>query len=77
MNHEEIISRVQEPEAVTLGESSPFDMDPWTARKQAAALAAGKRLTGHTARLRREQGLSPVQARKVLESAVGRVLDAI
>jgi AcrR family transcriptional regulator len=29
------------------------------------------------ARLRREQGLSPVQARKVLESAVGRVLDAI
>ena len=29
------------------------------------------------ARLRREQGLSPVQARKVLESAVGRVLDAV
>lgn len=29
------------------------------------------------ARLRREQGLSPAQARKVLESAVGRVLDAV
>ena len=29
------------------------------------------------ARLRREQGLSPAQARKVLESAIGRVLDAV
>jgi len=55
VDNDEIVARVQRPEAVTLGESSPFDMDPWTARKQAAALAAGKRLTGHTARLRREQ----------------------
>ena len=29
------------------------------------------------ARLRREQGLSPAQARKALEAAVGRVLDAV
>jgi adenine deaminase len=51
---EEIVERVRQREAVTLGESSPFDMDPATAHKQAAALAAGKRLTGHTARLREE-----------------------
>ena len=51
---DEIVARVQAREAVTLGESSPFDLDPQTARKSAAALAAGKRLTGHTARLRDE-----------------------
>lgn len=52
--NEEIIDRMQRADAATLGESSPFDLDPWTARKQVAALASGKRLTGHTARLRNE-----------------------
>lgn len=52
--NEDIYSRVQQPETATFGESSPFDLDPWTARKQAAALMTGKRLTGHTARLRDE-----------------------
>jgi adenine deaminase len=46
--------RVQQPEAATLGESSPFALDEGSARKQVAALIAGKRLTGHTARLREE-----------------------
>ncbi|MSQ73446.1 MAG: adenine deaminase [Betaproteobacteria bacterium] len=54
VGNQEIIDRVQAALAVSFGESNPFDMDPWTARKQAAALAAGKRLTGHTARLRDE-----------------------
>jgi adenine deaminase len=52
--NEDILARVQQPEAATFGESSPFDMDPWTARKQSAALMSGKRLTGHTARLGNE-----------------------
>jgi adenine deaminase len=48
---EEIARRVQTPEAVTLGESNPFGFDEPNATKHAAAIAAGKRLTGHTARL--------------------------
>ncbi len=51
VSNDEILDRVQRSNAVAFGESSPFDMDPWSARKQAAALATGKRLTGHTARL--------------------------
>jgi adenine deaminase len=47
----ELIRRVQLPSAATLGESNPFDLDLGSARKQYAALAAGKRVTGHTARL--------------------------
>lgn len=47
----EIAERVQASLAVTLGESNPFDLDEWSAVKQVAALTAGKRLTGHTARL--------------------------
>lgn len=47
----EIADRVQGSLAVTLGESNPFDLDEWSAVKQVAALTAGKRLTGHTARL--------------------------
>jgi adenine deaminase len=47
----ELIRRVQLPSAATLGESNPFDLDLASARKQHAALAAGKRVTGHTARL--------------------------
>jgi adenine deaminase len=51
---EALAARVQRPDAATLGESSPFALDEGSARKQVAALAAGKRLTGHTARLREE-----------------------
>ena len=32
----------------------PFDLDEWPARKQVAAIRSGKRITGHTARLRDE-----------------------
>jgi len=46
-----IVARVQQANAATLGESNPFDLDEWSARKQVAAIAAGKRITGHTARL--------------------------
>ncbi len=35
----------------TLGESNPFDLDLSSARKAHVAMAAGRRLTGHTARL--------------------------
>lgn len=51
---EDLVDRVQDPEAATLGESIPFDLDEWSARKQVAALSAGKRITGHTARLSEE-----------------------
>ncbi len=47
----DIVERVQWSNAATLGESNPFDLDEWSARKQVAAIRAGKRLTGHTARL--------------------------
>jgi adenine deaminase len=50
----EIEARVQWPNAATLGESNPFDLDEWSARKQVAAIRSGKRITGHTARLRDE-----------------------
>ncbi len=49
--HEDIVERVQLADAATLGESNPFALDEWSARKQVAALMAGKRITGHTARL--------------------------
>jgi adenine deaminase len=50
----EIAARVQNANAVTLGESNPFDLDEWSAKKQVAAIRAGKRITGHTARLGNE-----------------------
>jgi adenine deaminase len=50
----EIETRVQWSNAATLGESNPFDLDEWSARKQVAAIRSGKRITGHTARLRDE-----------------------
>jgi adenine deaminase len=48
---DDIASRVQTSFAATLGESNPFALDEASAVKQVAAIAAGKRLTGHTARL--------------------------
>jgi adenine deaminase len=54
LSTEEISDRVQWPNAATLGESNPFNLDETSARKQVAALAAGKRITGHTALLKNE-----------------------
>lgn len=51
---EEIATRVQMPNAVTLGEGNPFALDEASAIKQASAIAAGKRITGHTALLKNE-----------------------
>jgi adenine deaminase len=51
---EELADRVQWPSAATLGESNPFNLDEPSAIKQVAALAAGKRITGHTALLKNE-----------------------
>lgn len=48
---EEICDRVSRCEAATLGESNPFSLDMASAEKQAAALRAGKRITGHSALL--------------------------
>lgn len=47
----EICERVSRCEAATLGESNPFSLDMASAEKQAAALKAGKRITGHSALL--------------------------
>lgn len=51
MEAAELCERVSQCEAVTLGESNPFSLDIASAQKQAAALHAGKRITGHTALL--------------------------
>lgn len=51
---DQIANRVQRPDAATLGESNPFNLDESSARKQVAAIAAGKRITGHTALLENE-----------------------
>lgn len=50
----ELCERVSQCEAATLGESNPFSLDVASAQKQAAALHAGKRITGHTALLANE-----------------------
>jgi len=65
----EICDRVSKPEAATLGESNPFSLDMASAEKQAAALHAGKRITGHTALLENEPlwaycAVCPAPARK-------------
>jgi adenine deaminase len=50
----ELCERVSQSNAATLGESNPFSLDLASAQKQAAALHAGKRITGHTALLANE-----------------------
>jgi len=50
----ELCERVSQSNAATLGESNPFSLDLSSAQKQAAALHAGKRITGHTALLQNE-----------------------
>jgi adenine deaminase len=47
----EVAERLAEPFAVTLGESSPFDLSTVAAARYARTLALGRRITGHTARL--------------------------
>jgi adenine deaminase len=47
----EVLTRLSDPRAVTLGESNPFDLEDSAARKSHRALAAGRRITGHTARI--------------------------
>lgn len=51
---ETLAERVSQSFAATLGESNPFSLDRASAEKQAAALHAGKRITGHTALLNNE-----------------------
>jgi adenine deaminase len=51
---DELCGRVSQSNAATLGESDPFFLDLASAQKQAAALHAGKRITGHTALLENE-----------------------
>jgi len=47
----DVIARLTSGNVATLGESNPFDLDLSAARKAHAALSAGRRLTGHTARI--------------------------
>lgn len=47
----DVVERVRRPNAVSLGEGNPFNLSAASAAKQQAALSAGRRITGHTARL--------------------------
>jgi adenine deaminase len=47
----EVLERLQRSNAVTLGEGNPFNLSMRSAEAQTAALEAGRRITGHTARL--------------------------
>jgi adenine deaminase len=51
VSQEEILERIRRPSAVSLGESNPFNLDAEMAEALSVTLAAGKRATGHTARL--------------------------
>lgn len=48
---DEVRARLNRSNAVGLGEGNPFNLSPESAISQWHALAAGKRITGHTARL--------------------------
>jgi adenine deaminase len=47
----EVLRRLGEPDAVSLGESNPFLLDDEMAEAMACAIGLGRRITGHTARL--------------------------
>ena len=47
----EVLRRLGEPDAVSLGESNPFLLDHEMAEAMACALGHGRRISGHTARL--------------------------
>ena len=51
MPEEDVLERLSAINVATLGESNPFDLDISAARKAHTAMAAGRRLTGHTARI--------------------------
>ncbi len=51
VSEQEVLDRLVLTTTATLGESNPFDLDISAARKAHVALAAGRRITGHTARL--------------------------
>jgi len=51
VEEDEQLARIVGAHAVTVGESMPYGLDARAARLHAAALAAGRRLTGHTARV--------------------------
>ncbi len=51
VSSQETLDRLRRSNAVSLGEGNPFNLSLDSARKQHEALAAGKRITGHTARL--------------------------
>lgn len=47
----EVLDRIKRPESVSLGESNPFLLDTEIAEALSVTIGAGKRITGHTARL--------------------------
>ena len=47
----DVLERLTATNVATLGESNPFDLDLSAATKAHVALAAGRRVTGHTARI--------------------------
>ncbi len=51
VSEQEVLDRLVLATTATLGESNPFDLDLSAARKAHVTLAAGRRITGHTARL--------------------------
>jgi adenine deaminase len=51
VSQDDILERVRRASAVSLGESNPFNLDAEMAEALAVTLAAGKRATGHTARV--------------------------
>ena len=51
VEQEEILRRLRLPSTVSLGESNPFNLDTLMAEALSVTLQAGKRATGHTARL--------------------------
>lgn len=51
VSFDDTVERMRRANAVSLGEGNPFNLSIESATKQWEALAAGKRITGHTARL--------------------------
>jgi len=47
---QEVLERLSAPGTVTLGEGNPFDYSPVATNRFRTALAAGRRITGHTGR---------------------------
>jgi adenine deaminase len=54
VGNDEVLRRIGLSESVALGESNPFDLGRESTNRYREALLAGRRITGHTARLRDE-----------------------